>query len=115
VWDAERLRVATDAAGVALWSWHVDTDEIALDERAHKLWGAPRRSETVTFQELSTHIHPEDLDRVRDAFRTTRAIPEAYEIDFRVWHGDEIRWISARGQGVTWALSTGSCLASSSM
>jgi two-component sensor histidine kinase len=99
VWDAERLRVATDAAGVALWSWHVDTDEIALDERAHKLWGAPRRSETVTFQELSTHIHPEDLDRVRDAFRATRAIPEAYEIDFRVWHGDEIRWISARGQG----------------
>jgi len=37
VWDAERLRVATDAAGVALWSWNIDTDEIALDERAHGL------------------------------------------------------------------------------
>ena len=34
VWDANRLRIATDAAGVALWSWNVDTDEIALDERA---------------------------------------------------------------------------------
>ena len=39
VWDANRLRIATDAAGVALWSWNVDTDEIALDERAHGLWG----------------------------------------------------------------------------
>ncbi len=37
VWDAEHLRVATDAAGVALWSWNIDTDEIALDERAHGL------------------------------------------------------------------------------
>ena len=39
VWDAEQLRIATDAAGVALWSWNVDTGEIALDERAHHLWG----------------------------------------------------------------------------
>jgi len=37
VWDAESLRVATDAAGVALWSWNIDTDEIALDEHAHGL------------------------------------------------------------------------------
>ena len=99
VWDAERLRVATDAAGVALWSWNVDTDAIALDERARSLWGAPQRDDTVTFEELSTHIHPEDLNRVRDAFRATRAVPEAYEIDFRVSHDDEVRWISARGQG----------------
>lgn len=28
VWDANRLRIATDAAGVALWSWNVDTDAI---------------------------------------------------------------------------------------
>jgi len=25
--------------------------------------------------------------------------PGAYEIDFRIWHGDEARWLSARGQG----------------
>jgi len=37
VWDAERLRVATDAARVVLWSWNIDTDEIALDEHAHGL------------------------------------------------------------------------------
>jgi hypothetical protein len=28
VWDANRLRIATDAAGVALWSWNVDTNSI---------------------------------------------------------------------------------------
>lgn len=99
VWDAERLRIATDAAGVALWSWNIDTDEIALDQHAHDLWGVPRSDERLTFKHLSTHIHPADLDRVRNAFVGTRLVPGPYEIDFRILHGREIRWISARGQG----------------
>ncbi len=50
VWDAKRLRLAADAAGVALWSWSIDTGEIALDERAHGLWGVPRSdARAVTF------------------------------------------------------------------
>jgi PAS domain-containing protein len=93
VWDAHRLRIATDAAGVALWSWNVDTDEIALDERAHGLWGVD--VEAATFEDLSARIHPEDLDRVRAAFAATREIFGAYEIDFRILHGAEVRWVSA--------------------
>ena len=50
-WDANRLRIATDAAGVALWSWNVDTDRIAMDERAHGLWDVPA-DEAVTFEDL---------------------------------------------------------------
>jgi two-component sensor histidine kinase len=98
VWDAERLRIATDAAGIALWSWNVDTDEIALDERARGLWGVCKDG-PVTFEELSTQIHPADLDRVRSAFAETRKAHGAYEIDFRILHGDAVRWVSARGQG----------------
>jgi two-component sensor histidine kinase/PAS domain-containing protein len=97
VWDANRLRIATDAAGVALWSWNVDTDQIDMDERAHRLWGVPKG--TVTFEDLSANIHPEDLDRVRAAFAATRKILGAYEIDFRITQGGELRWISARGRG----------------
>ncbi len=98
VWDAERLRIATDAAGVALWSWNIDTNEIALDERAHGLWGVPQ-SEPVTFEDLSARIHPADLTRVRAAFTATRNLMGPYEIDFRILHGEAVRWISARGQG----------------
>ena len=98
VWDAESLRIATDAAGVALWSWNVDTDVIAMDERAHGLWGVPRAG-PVTFETLSARIHPEDLNRVRRAFEATRTIPGAYEIDFRIQRDGAIRWVSARGRG----------------
>jgi two-component sensor histidine kinase len=97
VWDTTRLRIATHAAGVALWSWNVDTDEIALDEHAQGLWGVD--SGPVTFEDLSARIHPEDLDRVRAAFAATRKILGAYEVDFRILHGGAVRWVSARGRG----------------
>jgi hypothetical protein len=78
-WDADQLCLAMTAAGVALWSWNVDTNRFAMDERAFDLWGVPL-SEFVTFDDLSSHIHPADRDRVKAAFTATRAIIGAYEI-----------------------------------
>ncbi len=97
-WDAKRLRLGIEAAGVALWSWNVDTDQLTMDERSYDLWGLPRNL-AVCFEDLSAHIHPADRDRVRAAFAATRAIVGPYEIDFRIMVEDEIRWISTRGQG----------------
>jgi two-component sensor histidine kinase len=74
-----------------------------MDERAFDLWGLPW-AEQVTFEELSAHIHPVDRDRVRAAFTATRSVAGAYEIDFRIMLGDEIRWISARGRGADEAI-----------
>jgi two-component sensor histidine kinase len=99
IWDVKHLRIATDAARIALWSWNVDTDEIALDERSHRLWGLPITDGFVTLEALSARIHPEDLDRVRAAFSSTREIFGDYELDFRILHNREIRWVAARGRG----------------
>jgi PAS domain S-box-containing protein len=98
VWDVDKLRIATDAAGIALWSWNVDTDRLELDERGHELWGVSNTG-TITFETLSSRIHPEDLDRVRAAFAATRDMLGAYETDFRILHDGDVRWISARGRG----------------
>ena len=92
------MRLAVEAARVALWSWHVDDDRFEMDERSFDLWGLPW-ADHVTFEELSTHIHPADRDRVRAAFSATRSIAGSYEIDFRICLGEEVRWISTRGQG----------------
>jgi two-component sensor histidine kinase len=97
-WSERHLRLANRAAGVALWSWNVDSDQLDLDEHAYALWGLPE-GEAVCFEDLSAHIHPADRDRVRAAFAATRAILGPYEIDFRIIIRDEVRWISARGQG----------------
>ncbi len=98
LWESKNLVRAIEAAGVALWSWNVDTDAFAMDEQAFDLWGIARGND-VSFEDLSAHIHPADRDRVRAAFVATRAITGSYEIDFRIMIGDELKWISARGQG----------------
>lgn len=98
IWDAEKLRIATKAAGIALWSWNVDTDRFELDDRGHVLWGVPNTG-IITFEILSACIHPKDLDRVRAAFAATRDIRGDYETDFRIIVDRKIRWISARGRG----------------
>ena len=98
LWDVQNLKRALNAAGVALWSWTVETDAFAMDEQAFELWGLPQTNE-VTFEDLSSRIHPADRDRVRAAFTATRALVGAYEIDFRILLGEEIRWVSARGLG----------------
>ena len=97
-WQSDHLRLAVEAAGVALWAWNVDDDRFTMDERGFELWGLPWH-ETVTFEELSHHIHPADRDRVRAAFAATRAVLGPYETDFRICVGEQIRWIAARGQG----------------
>jgi two-component sensor histidine kinase len=97
VWGPDHLRLAVDAACVSLWSWNLADDRFAMDERAFQLWGLPW-SPSVTFENLSAHIHPADRDRVQAAFAATRSVPGPYEIDFRIMIGPDIRWISARGQ-----------------
>src|SRR6478736_8287209 len=99
VWHEKHLRAATRAAGVALWSWNVDTDAITMDERAYDLWEVSKDEQNITFEILSQNIHPADLERVRSAFAATRAVIGAYEIDLRILSKNDIRWISARGQG----------------
>lgn len=98
LWEPKNLVRAIEAAGVTLWSWNVDTDALAMDDHAYDLWGIPRGID-VQFEDLSEHIHPADRDRVRAAFTATRAMVGPYEIDFRIMVGDELKWISARGQG----------------
>ncbi|MEO7366038.1 MAG: HWE histidine kinase domain-containing protein [Sphingomicrobium sp.] len=97
-WDPEHLKLAVKAACVALWSWNVDDNSFCMDPRAYELWHIPPTGQ-VTFEDLSAHIHPADRDRVRAAFMATRSVAGSYEIDFRIIVEEEIRWISARGQG----------------
>jgi hypothetical protein len=56
LWHEKHLRAATHAAGVALWSWNVDTDAISMDERAYDLWEVSKDEQKITFEILSKNI-----------------------------------------------------------
>ncbi|MDB5712486.1 MAG: histidine kinase [Sphingomonas bacterium] len=69
-----------------------------MDQRGFDLWQVPP-SNSVSFENLSLHIHPADRAPVRAAFAAARGATGAYDVDFRVMIGDDIRWVSARGEG----------------
>jgi two-component sensor histidine kinase len=74
-----------------------------MDEQGYQQWQlAPE--ESVTFEDLSTRIHPADRDRVRAAFLATRSVAGFYETDFRIILEDEVKWISSRGQGADFGI-----------
>ncbi|AOO81631.1 histidine kinase [Bosea vaviloviae] len=97
-WTSDSLRRAIQAAGVALWSWNVAEDTFVMDEQGFGMW-CVEQTDDLKFEDLSARIHPADRDRVRAAFTATRGVEGAYETDFRIMVGDDIRWISARGLG----------------
>jgi two-component sensor histidine kinase len=97
-WDGQHTDLALKAARVALWSWNVDDNRFAMDERGFALWQLPVAA-SVTFEDLSSRIHPADRDRVRAAFLSTRSVSGFYETDFRIILDDQVKWISSRGLG----------------
>ena len=97
VWVTHRLRAAIDAAGVALWSWNVDTGDVIVDRHGRSLWDL--REGPVTLDALSAKTDPLEPTLVRTCFEATRHRPGPYSIDFRIRAGDENRWICARGMG----------------
>ncbi len=66
------LRLAINAAGVALWSWNVDTDRFTMDAQGYRPW-IFRSSPFVIFEDLSAKIHPADRDRTCRAALLQRA------------------------------------------
>jgi two-component sensor histidine kinase len=83
---------------VALWTWNVDDNKFAMDERGFALWQLPP-AESVTFEDLSSRIHPADRNRVGAAFLSTRSVAGFYETDFRIILDEQVKWISSRGLG----------------
>jgi uncharacterized protein len=76
-WSYSQLREAIEAAGVALWSWQVDNDDLVMDRQGYVLWDVTK-TQHLTFEHLSSKIHPADRDRVRAAFTATRAVLGPY-------------------------------------
>lgn len=97
-WNAQDTERSLKAARVSLWSWNVDDNKFQMDERGFTLWQLPVAA-SVTFEELSSRIHPADRDRVRAAFVSTRSVAGFYETDFRIILDEQVKWISSRGLG----------------
>lgn len=85
-----RLRAATELVGLGIYSWDPVTGALEWDERLRAMWGLPADA-AVDMAVYEAGIHPEDLQRVRDAIAACAdpAGDGRYDIEYRVVGRDD--------------------------
>ncbi|MBE0597806.1 MAG: response regulator [Desulfuromonadales bacterium] len=93
----ERLRLATEAAGIGIWEWDLVNNRQHWDERCKALFGLPPEAE-VSYRIWQDRLHPEDRRQITEKRHQSRSLPEEFRLEYRVvWPDGSIHWLLARG------------------
>lgn len=97
-----RLRLATDVAGVGVWEWRLDTNEMIYSPRAKAICGFAE-DQPVTYEMVVAVTHPEDFPAT--SAQSRRALdPDIRDhspYEYRIVRPDgEVRWVTAIGEAV---------------
>jgi PAS domain S-box-containing protein len=97
--DSERrLRLAADAAGIAVWEWDLASDAIHWDNDMFSMYGRPRTpGGMVTIDDWRAAILPEDLPEQEQKLQATLQSLGRGRREFRIRRDDdgEIRHLSS--------------------
>jgi PAS domain S-box-containing protein len=102
----ERLRLATDSAGVGIWHYYLREDRLLWSPQFNRLFGLIPENTELTYQKFLNHVHPDDLERMNAT--VSRVIAEGRDLDIEyrvVWPDGSVHWIAAKGR--TFADDTG--------
>jgi PAS domain S-box-containing protein len=97
--QAERLELALAAAGLGDWSWSAETNHFTLSPTAAAVWGISP-DEGLSWETMAECVHPEDRERVGEAFAAAIAERSSYEIEHRIVRPitGEVRWALVRAR-----------------
>jgi len=97
----ERLRVATEAAGIGVWEWDTTTNEMNYSAIARAICGFSPEG-PVTFKQVRDVTHPEDLPRTMGMAERALdpALREKAPYRYRIYRANDhkLRWILAYGE-----------------
>jgi PAS domain S-box-containing protein len=92
------LRLATEAAGVGVWSLDAATRRLAWSEQGRRLLGLPPNAEPLGYSRFMELVHPDDRVRLDAAVRESLEDGAAFDVEFRVVFPDgAVRWIASKG------------------
>ncbi len=95
----QMLRMASEIGGVALWDWHVGSDEVTWSAEHYRLAGYKVGEVDPSFALWRESVHPEDLESVEAAIQHSLSTGLEYVKEYRLLHRDgKIEWVLARGR-----------------
>jgi len=93
-----RLESALRAARIGTWYWDVERDEVTWDDTMAMLFGLDPDGPSNDREHIRAAFHPDDLAKLREAFRETRRSGRGYETDVRViWPDGSLHVVLCRG------------------
>jgi PAS domain S-box-containing protein len=97
----ERFALAIQGTSDGIWDWDLITNQVWYSARHEELLGfAPAELEGAP-ERYAALVHPEDIERFRNAFRAHLAYRTTLDVEYRARHRDGgWRWLRGRGQAV---------------
>src|SRR5688572_7415981 len=97
--DAERLRLALEAARLGDWSWDAVTDVMTISARAAEILGIPPDA-LLTWTDIREKLHPDDRARARLAIERSISERSDYDVEYRIATASGERWVAVRGHAM---------------
>jgi len=81
---SERLNLALEAAGLALWDWDLASDRMYLSERWAAIIGAPPAETQTSMRALAQATHAEDFARIDKQLEdTVKGAADMFDAEYR--------------------------------
>jgi hypothetical protein len=94
----ERLRLATEAAGVGIWELDLETFQAWRSELHDRAFGLETMLPEWSFERFLTYVHPDDRERVSRTMKAAMEAQGSFSQEFRVfWPDGSLHWMAARG------------------
>jgi PAS domain S-box-containing protein len=98
----ERYRLATAAASVGVWDWHLATNELYVDPSIKAILGYQPQEVPDNLDGWLALVHPDDvhrnMNRVQEHIENRTPY---FESEYRIFHRDtSVRWLVSRGSAV---------------
>jgi PAS domain S-box-containing protein len=80
----ERVALATESAGNAVWDWDVRTNAQIWDDSMFRLYGRPRELGPPDFDSWLLYLHPDDIAATQAALAEALSGRRRFDVEFRI-------------------------------
>jgi PAS domain S-box-containing protein len=99
---SRRLQRAVDATDVGIWEWNILTNKVWFSPKFISFLNTNKHEEDMVFDDWVSHIHPEDLERVKASLDAHLDGKGSYDVLYRGKnHNNDYIWYRTVGDTIS--------------